>query len=101
MSTTKWLFVAHAHSQGNVADALRYLEAARYDDPEAGAALRVMQTKARKHSTAVRFEMQGAFVAFIDEPTTEQRIASAIVSIGTRADDLTARWNRIAEGLGA
>jgi len=46
---------------------MRYLDAARYDDPEAGAALRVMRSRARKHPTAVRFEMQRAFVAFIDE----------------------------------
>lgn len=71
MSTTKWLFAAHRHAQGNVAEAMRYLDAARYDDPEAGAALRVMRARARNHSTAVRFEMRRAFVAFIDEPPSK------------------------------
>ncbi len=67
MSTTKWPFAAHTHAKGNVAAAMRYLEAAKYDDREAGAALRVMRTRARRHPTAVRFEMQRAFVAFIDD----------------------------------
>ncbi len=67
MSTTKWLFAAHRHAEGNVAEAMRYLDVAKYDDPEAGAALRVMRTRARRHPTAKRFEMQRAFVAFIDE----------------------------------
>ncbi len=67
MSTTKWLFVAHAHAQGDVTAAMRYLDAGQRVDTEAGAALRVMRSRARRHPTAKRFEMQRAFVAFIDE----------------------------------
>ncbi len=67
MSTTRWLFTAHADAQGDVVAAMRYLEAARHDDPEAGCALLVMRSRARRHPTAKRFEMQRAFVAFIDE----------------------------------
>lgn len=72
MSTTKWLFAAHKHAEGNVAEAMRYLESAQRIDPEAGCALRVMHSRARKHPTAVRFEMRRAFVAFIDEPPVKR-----------------------------
>jgi len=36
MSTTKWLFAAHAHAQGDVTAAMRYLDAAQCIDTEAG-----------------------------------------------------------------
>jgi len=40
----------------------------QYGDAEAGCALRVMRSRARKHPTAVRFEMgRRAHVTFIDE----------------------------------
>jgi len=102
MSTTKWLFAAHAHAQGDVAEAMRYLEAAQHDDPEAFAALRVMRTKAQKHSTAVRFNMErSGFCTFIDGPAPERRIDTALAGINAHANDLATRWQRIAEGLGA
>ncbi len=102
MSTTKWLFAAHAHAEGNVAAAMRYLDGMQRHDPEAGCALRVMRSRARNHPTAVRFEMhKSAFVAFIDEPTPEKRIDTALAGINAHANDLATRWQRIAEGLGA
>ncbi|MBC5800563.1 MAG: hypothetical protein GIX03_16395 [Candidatus Eremiobacteraeota bacterium] len=68
MSTTRWFFAAHKHAEGNVAEAMRYLEVEQHVDPEAGCALRVMRSRARKHPTAVRFEMgRRAHVTFIDE----------------------------------
>lgn len=73
MSTTKWFSAAHKHAEGNVAEAMRYLNGMQRHDPEAGCALRVMRSRARKHPTAVRFEMhKSAFVAFIDEPPAKR-----------------------------